>query len=108
MGNDLIDLMEPKEITLKDLSGKVLVVDAYNQLYMFLSTIRGPDGTLLSDSKGKVTSHLVGLFSRFTRLMKENIKFVFVFDGVPPQEKLAEQQRRAKLKQEAVAKFEEA
>ena len=108
MGNDLIALMEPKEISLKDLASKVLVVDAYNQLYMFLSTIRGPDGTLLTDSHGKVTSHLVGLFSRFTKLMKENIRFIFVFDGVAPDEKRAEQLRRAKLKEEAVKKFETA
>ena len=100
--------MEPKEIGLKDLSGKVLVVDAFNQLYMFLSTIRGPDGTLLCDSNGHVTSHLVGIFSRFTRLMKENIKFVFVFDGVAPDEKRVEQQRRAKIKQEAEKRFAQA
>jgi len=71
MGNKLIELMACDTITLKDLTHKVLVVDAFNQLYMFLATLRGPDGTLLTDSHGRVTSHLLGLFSRFTRLMRE-------------------------------------
>jgi len=108
MGNKLIELMKTKEISLKDLSGKTLVVDAYNQLYMFLATIRGPDGTLLTDANGNVTSHLQGTFGRFTRLMKENIRCAFVFDGKPPSEKLAEQRRRAELKAEAMEKYEEA
>jgi flap endonuclease-1 len=108
MGNKLIELMQTQEISLADLSGKTLVVDAYNQLYMFLATIRGPDGTLLTDSKGQITSHLLGIFTRFSRLMREGIRFIFVFDGSPPEQKRAEQARRAKLKQEAAIKYEEA
>jgi len=108
MGNKLIELMESRQIDIKDLQGKILVVDAYNQLYMFLATIRGPDGTLLTDSHGATTSHLVGLFHRFGRLMLSGLRFAFVFDGVAPDEKRQEQFRRAKLKQEATRKYEEA
>jgi len=37
-------LIVGKEIELTDLKGKVLVVDSYNMLYQFLTTIRANDG----------------------------------------------------------------
>jgi flap endonuclease-1 len=75
---------------------------------MFLSSIRQPDGSLLKDSKNNVTSHLNGLFYRFTKLMQHDIKFIFVFDGKPPELKLKERERRAEIKHEAELKFKQA
>jgi len=108
MGTKITELMESKELSIEDLSGKIIVVDVFNQLYMFLSSIRQPDGSLLKDSHGDVTSHLNGLFYRFTKLMQHDIKFIFVFDGKAPDLKLKERARRAELKHEAEKKFEEA
>ncbi|MBT7497797.1 flap structure-specific endonuclease, partial [Candidatus Woesearchaeota archaeon] len=67
MGVSLKELITKEEIELKDLSGKVLAFDAFNMLYQFLTTIRAVDGSPLTDSKGHVTSHLIGLFSRLVR-----------------------------------------
>ncbi|MEM4260010.1 MAG: flap endonuclease-1 [Candidatus Woesearchaeota archaeon] len=106
MGSKINELFEGNKIKIDDLRGKTLVVDSYNQLYMFLSSIRGADGSYLTDSKGNVTSHLSGLFSRFTNLMKHDIKFIFVFDGKPPELKMRERERRAQIKKEAELKFE--
>ena len=108
MGCAITDLVVKKDISLKDLSGKVLAVDAMNQLYMFLSSIRGPDGALLTDSKGQVTSHLSGLFFRFAKLMQEDIRFVFVFDGKVPELKWKEQARRKEAKVKAEVAYERA
>ncbi len=108
MGSKIMELFDKQVIDLKDLKGKVLVVDTYNQLYMFLSSIRQADGTLLLDSKGEVTSHLSGLFTRFTRLMREGVRFIFVFDGKPPELKLQERHRRRAIKQSAAKAYEEA
>ncbi|MFH1589976.1 MAG: flap endonuclease-1 [archaeon] len=108
MGTPITDILVSKELSIKDLKGKVLAVDSYNMLYQFLSSIRQPDGTPLMDSKGRVTSHLIGLFSRVTKLMIEGLKFVFVFDGVVPDLKKAERDRRKKLKLEANRLYEEA
>ncbi len=108
MGVNLRDLIQRKEISVDELSGKVLAVDSYNILYQFLSTIRQRDGSLLKDSKGRVTSHLLGLFSRTTHLMQKGIKLVFVFDGEMPALKKKETARRASLKEEAALKYEEA
>lgn len=108
MGTKITDLLESKELSIEDLKGKTIVVDAFNQLYMYLSSIRQSDGSLLKDSRGNVTSHLNGLFYRFTKLMQSDIKFIFVFDGTPPELKLKERARRSELKHEAEKKFEQA
>ena len=108
MGTKITDLLEPKKISIDELKGKTIVVDAFNQLYMFLASIRQPDGSLLVDSQNAVTSHLNGLFYRFTKLMQHDIRFIFVFDGKPPQLKLQERIRRAGIKKEAELKYETA
>ena len=108
MGVAITEILEGREIKLVELKGKILAVDAFNVLYMFTTTIRGPDGSPLMDSKGKITSHLVGLFSRFSNLMAQGIKFVFVFDGEAPELKREERNRRRKLKEEAKELYEEA
>jgi flap endonuclease-1 len=101
MGTKITELMKTSELSVEDLRGKIVVVDAFNQLYMFLSSIRQPDGSLLKDSHNNVTSHLNGLFYRFTKLMQYDIRFVFVFDGKAPDLKLKERERRSALKHEA-------
>jgi len=96
------------KVNLKSLSGKSIAIDAYNALYQFLAIIRQPDGTPLKDSTGKITSHLSGLFYRTANLVEMDIKVVYVFDGVPPALKEVEIKRRAKVKAEALVKYERA
>ncbi len=106
MGLQFKDLVIKKDIELKELAGKKIAIDTYNILYQFLASIRSADGTLLTDSKGNITSHLQGLFSRTTKLMQYNIQLIFVFDGKPPQLKMEERERRRSLKEEALEKYE--
>ncbi len=108
MGVNLKDIVVKKEVSLQQLSGKRLVVDGNNVLYQFLSTIRQMDGTPLMDSKGRITSHLNGLFHRTTKIMHYGIKLVFVFDGKAPELKRHESERRAGLKEEAKQLYEKA
>jgi flap endonuclease-1 len=108
MGLAITEILTPKEITIEDLKNKTLAVDTYNLLYQFLSSIRQADGSLLQDSKGRVTSHLTGLFHRITKLMSYNMKFIFCFDGEVPALKNRERERRKELKVEAQKKYEEA
>jgi len=84
MGVKLKDLVPRHETSFSDLSGKCLGVDAFNWLYQFISIIRQPDGTPLKDSKGRVTSHLTGLFYRTVKMLEEGLKPCYVFDGKPP------------------------
>ncbi len=108
MGTKIFQLIESKEINLKDLAGKKIAIDAHMYLYQFLTTIRQRDGTLLKDSKGQVTSHLVGLFSRTAKMLEHNIKPCFVFDGKPPELKTKERQRRKEIKIQAAKKYDKA
>ncbi len=108
MGLAITELLTPEKISIEDLKNKTLAVDTYNLLYQFLSSIRQRDGSLLTDSKGHVTSHLNGLFHRTTRLMAYNMKFIFCFDGEVPELKERERERRKELKIEAKKKYKEA
>ena len=108
MGVAFSPLINPAELSLEDLTGKVIIIDAMNMLYQFVSTIRQYDGTPLKDSHGNITSHLTGLFARCTRLMQKGLKLVFVFDGVMPDLKAAERARRETLKTKAIASLKEA
>ena len=91
-----------------ELSNKTIVVDTPLWLYQFLSSIRQRDGTLLTDSKGNITSHLAGLLSRVTNLMEKQIKLAFVFDGEPPELKRKTLEKRKEIKQEAQKEYEKA
>jgi flap endonuclease-1 len=105
MGVAITDLLVMHERTLEDFRGKLVVVDASMWLHQFLSSIRAPDGTPLMNSKGQVTSHLVGLSGRVPKILMAEIRPVFVFDGKPPALKDRERERRRGLKEEASAQY---
>jgi len=108
MGVNLRNIAEPKKIELEDLGGKIVAIDAFNTLYQFLSIIRGMTGELLRDSKGRVTSHLSGLFYRNINLLEAGLKPIYVFDGTPPKLKSLEIQRRRDVKVVAGEMYKEA
>ncbi|MBS3070587.1 flap endonuclease-1 [Candidatus Micrarchaeota archaeon] len=100
MGVELKDLVVKHERSFEELEGRI-AVDAYNTLYQFLSIIRQQDGTPLMDSKGRITSHLSGLFYRTCNLLEKNILPIYVFDGVPSELKKRTIAQRAAVKLEA-------
>lgn len=108
MGVKLSELVDGKEIDIEYLRGKTLAVDAFNMLYQFITTIRQPDGSPLTDSDGRTTSHLIGLFYRLTNLLKREINLIFVFDGESHALKSAEQDKRSEVKKEAEKRYKEA
>jgi flap endonuclease-1 len=101
MGVDFGNSIPREKIQLEDISGWTLAVDGYNTLYQFLAIIRGVDGGHLKDSKGRVTSHISGLFYRNINLLELGMKLVYVFDGKPPELKAQEIQRRVAQRREA-------
>ncbi|MBD3313881.1 flap endonuclease-1 [Candidatus Woesearchaeota archaeon] len=106
MGTKLKEIVIKKEIQIPELKDRVLVVDSYNTMYQFLTTIRMSDGSPLMDSKGNVTSHLNGIFNRTLNLMQRGVKLAFVFDGKPPKLKTRERERRAEAKEKARKEYE--
>ncbi|MBS3095884.1 flap endonuclease-1 [Candidatus Woesearchaeota archaeon] len=108
MGVAITELLLIREIGLEFLHNKVLVVDAPMWLYQFLSSIRQRDGSLLTDSKGNVTSHLIGLSARISNLLQQGIRLAFVFDGEPPKLKHLTLEKRKEMKMDAEKRFRQA
>ena len=109
MGVVLTPIVQPRQTTLAELRGKTLAVDTHGDLYQFLALIRLRDGTPLRDARGRVTSHVSGLFFRTTRLIAEHqLKLVSVFDGIPPAEKQGELARRRVIKASFEKSYQEA
>lgn len=106
MGANVGDILFRRTIDFEYLSGKAIAIDAYNIIYQFLSIIRQRDGSPLMDRKGRVTSHLSGIFYRMARLLELNIRPVFVFDGPPPIFKERAIAAREEAKVEAERKIE--
>ena len=100
MGIQLSSLLETRKIKVEELSGQRIAIDGYNVLYQFLTSIRQADGSLLTDSEGRVTSHLSGILFRFSKLVENGIRICVVFDGKPPKLKmnLLEERRQRKIK----------
>ncbi|MBN1941006.1 MAG: flap endonuclease-1 [Candidatus Diapherotrites archaeon] len=108
MGTQISDILEKQEIELSFLNGRKIGVDSYNILYQFLSIIRGSDGTPLMDSKGRITSHLTGLFYRTLNLLDAGALPVFVFDGKPNKLKRETTEERNRIRTTAAEKFKTA
>lgn len=108
MGLDLKPLVKPSFLEISELANKTVAIDAYNAIYQFLSTIRGPTGELLMNNEGDTTSHLSGLFYRNINLLINNIKPVYIFDGTPDLLKSREIERRRQLKEDATRQYHQA
>ncbi len=109
MGFDLSPLVVRRQIALEDLRGRSLAVDSNNLLYQFLALIRMRDGRPFTDAHGNVTSHLLGLLMRTTRLMGDyHVRPVFVFDGKPPDLKMKTLKARREYRDKARREWEDA
>lgn len=109
MGVTLSPIIPRRIVTLRYLRGRVIAMDAYGELYQFLALIRLPGGEPLRDREGRITSHLVGLAFRVTKLMTDfGIRFIFVFDGPPHPLKLKELNKRRKAREKAYKEWREA
>ena len=108
MGVKLKDIVEPEKISIKDLEGRVVSIDAFNTLYQFLSTIRQSDGQPLCDENGNVTSHFSGILYRNSSMIEKGIKPIYVFDGVSSELKHETQAKRREVRKEAEKIYKEA
>jgi flap endonuclease-1 len=108
MGVDIGDLFKQEKISFKDLHDRVIVIDTYNVIHQFLSSIRQRDGTPLKNARGEITSHLIGLLHRTANMVEARIRPVYVFDGRPHPLKAKTLQERQKRKELAEKEWKEA
>lgn len=108
MGVKLKDIIEPEQISFKDLEGRSVSIDAFNTLYQFLATIRQRDGRPLTDENGNVTSHLSGILYRNSSMIEKDIKPIYIFDGKAPELKSETQAKRREVRDEAEKIYKDA
>jgi len=109
LGVLLTPIILRKELELDDLRGRSFAVDGHIVLHEFLAMIRDRTGTPLMDRDGNITSHLVGLAFRTTRLISDyGMRLVFVFDGKPPSLKINELDKRREARRKAEREYREA
>ena len=89
MGCNLKDLATAEPITLDELQGQRIGVDAFLVAYQFLTSIRARgaegDGAPLRDESGNVVAHLMGFLDRSTSMLQVGIEPIYFFDGRPHQ-----------------------
>jgi flap endonuclease-1 len=105
MGVDISGILVKHETTIKENTGIMVSIDAFNIIYQFLSSIRGENGDPLKDSSGNITSHLSGIFYRTATLLQNNIKPVYSFDGKPYHLKNETLKERKAIKDKNIAEL---
>src|SRR5712664_3578759 len=84
LGVMLTPIIHRAQTSLRALKKRSFAVDGNIELHQFLALIRKRDGSLFTDSQGRITSHLIGLLMRTSRLIADfDMKPVLVFDGKP-------------------------
>lgn len=94
-----------KEINDDDFNKQKVAIDISIILYKVIIAIRNT-GADLTNKKGDVVSHILGLFNKTIYLLKKNIIPIYVFDGKAPDLKSKVIQERKEIKKKAWEKLE--
>jgi flap endonuclease-1 len=100
--NSYPDLIVEKNID--DFKGKKIAIDISILLYQIIIYVRNT-GSDLTNKKGEITSHILGLFNKTIKLLSKGIIPVYVFDGKPPQLKKKVLDIRKNIKQKSIEKM---
>jgi len=109
VGVMLTPILKGEQTSLKALKGTSFAIDASIEIHQFLALVRKRDGSLFTDSEGRVTSHLIGLLTRTSRLIADfDMKPVFIFDGRPNSLKTRTIESRREARKKAEVEYAEA
>ena len=109
MGVMLTPILKREQTSLKALKGTSFAIDASIEIHQFLALVRKRDGSLFTDSQGRVTSQLIGLATRTSRLIADfDMKPVFIFDGKPNPLKRRTIEMRREARKKAEVEYVEA
>jgi flap endonuclease-1 len=105
----LTPILKRSQTSLKALKGTSFAIDASIEIHQFLALVRKRDGSLFTDSQGRVTSHLIGLLTRTSRLIADfDMRPVFIFDGKPNPLKRRTIEMRREARKKAEVEYVEA
>ncbi len=99
------DIINEKEHT--EYYGKKIAIDISILMYQVVIAIRN-SGSDLTNDKGDITSHILGLFNKTISFLEKGIIPVFVFDGKPPQLKQKILDARKQVRKKALEKLSDA
>lgn len=110
MGNsDIRDIAHIEEVYRPEISGYDVAIDASNWLYKYMTTTtRFTNKEAYTNGNNKQLPNLIGVPSGVRKLINNNIRPVFVFDGKPHSLKRQEIERRKQKRSKASKKAEEA
>ena len=74
----------PNDRKIEDFSERKVAIDISILLYQVVISIRN-SGSDLTNNRGEITSHILGLFNKTIKLLEKKIIPVYVFDGKPPE-----------------------
>mgnify|MGYP000097109443 CR=1 FL=1 len=96
-----------KEKETNEYYGKKIAIDISILMYQVVIAIRN-SGSDLTNNKGEITSHILGLFNKTLTFLEKGIIPVFVFDGKPPQLKQKILDTRKQIRKKALEKLSDA
>ena len=96
-----------KEKETNEYYGKKIAIDISILMYQVVIAIRN-SGSDLTNNKGEITSHILGLFNKTLSFLDKGIIPVFVFDGKPPQLKQKILDTRKQIRKKALEKLSDA
>lgn len=96
-----------KEKDHNEYNGKKIAIDISILMYQVVIAIRN-SGSDLTNNKGAITSHILGLFNKTITFLEKGIVPVFVFDGKPPQLKQKILDARKQIRKKALEKLSDA
>jgi flap endonuclease-1 len=91
----------------KDFYGKKIAIDISILMYQVVIAIRN-SGSDLTNDKGEITSHILGLFNKTLSFIDKGIIPIYVFDGKPPQIKYKILNVRKQIRMNALEKLSNA
>ena len=96
-----------KEKETNEYYGKKIAIDISILMYQVVIAIRN-SGSDLTNNKGQITSHILGLFNKTLSFLDKGIIPIFVFDGKPPQLKQKILDTRKQIRKKALEKLSDA
>lgn len=88
----------------KDFFGEKIAIDISILIYQVVIAIRN-SGSDLTNNKGEITSHILGLFNKTIGFLDKGILPIYVFDGKPPKLKQKVLNVRKQIKNNSVEKL---
>jgi flap endonuclease-1 len=103
MGNaSLRDIAAISPVSVDELDGSVVAIDAHNWLYKYLTTtVKFTDAAAYTTDDGDEVANLIGVVQGLPKLLEAGITPAFVFDGAPTDLKAAEIESRREERERA-------